>query len=239
MKGIVNTVQDDVGHPFRVVTRNIAIVNSWTRPSNDIMISSVEEMKTVYPTTCQLLRAGVHSDKEDGQPLLCLSLLVAGLKAAPFMIEQIAPLVVDLIPAVNRIKGMTRRDDFDEMNGSVHIGPIMQLAMSRMSYILQHYSIILSEGQDVWNAWIACCRQEGHIIMTLDDEHISVLDPEYKQWRSILGGDDVFRSILIKHCVSGNIITLFNSFQIASNIGGVSADNLLVHTIDHFYHTNS
>ncbi len=228
-----------MGHPFRVVTRNIAIVNSWTRPSNDIMISSVEEMKTVYPTTSQLLRAGVHSDKEVGQPLLCLSLLIAGLKAAPFMIEQIAPLIVDLIPAVNRIKGTTRNGDFDELNGNVNIGPIMELAMSRMSYILRHYSIILSEGQDVWNAWISCIRREGHIVMTLEDQHISALDPAYKQWRSILGGDDVFRSILIKHCVSGKIIALFNSFQIASNIGGVSADSLLVHTTDHVYHSNS
>ena len=227
LEGTIKTAQDDVGHPFRIRSSNIAIVNLWTRASNDIMVSSVEEMTTIHPTTSQLLRAGVNCDKRVGPPRMCLSLLIAGLKASAFMIENIAPLIIDLIPGINRIKGTTCGDDFDERNGSVEVRQVMPLAMPRMKYILQHYSKILSEGKDVWDAWMECIRQEGHIVMTLDDAQISLLDPEYKKWRSILGGDDVFRSILIKHRETGKIIALFNSIQIASNIGGVSPDEFV------------
>ena len=86
---------------------------------------------------------------------------------------------------------------------------------------------ILSEGKDVWDACMECIHQEECIVITLHNEHISSFNLEYKKWQSILGGYDVSSSILIKHRESGRIIALFNSFQIPSNIGGVSQDEFV------------
>ena len=99
----INTAQDDVGHPFRRRTRTVAIVSSWTRPSNNIMVSSVDEMMPVNMTLDQILRAGCNNLR------VCISVLVLGLIASAFTTsvngsDMIAPLIVDMIPAMNEQK---------------------------------------------------------------------------------------------------------------------------------------
>ena len=44
--------------------------------------------------------------------------------------------------------------------------------MERMKYMLRHYSKIFSEGSDVLKGWMQCIREEGHIVMPLEDNDL-------------------------------------------------------------------
>ena len=155
--GKIKTVQDDVGFPFRIDTSDVAYVSSWTRPSNDVMVNKVDEMKVIEMSRNQILRAGYRSDLLNGQPRLCLSCLIAGMFASAFSFDKTAPLIVDLVPGIDRKKG-SFNEDFCEENGNVSIIPCMPLAKERMKYILYHYSKIFTEGKmygmDFWIAFV-------------------------------------------------------------------------------------
>ena len=197
----IATAQNDVGSSFRIDTTDEAFVSSWMRPSNDIMVTDIDKMIPMENMlTNQVLRAGCRSDLPNRQTRLCLSYMIAGMFASAFLrsrgdlsndsstgiIESlsnlrdddlIAPLIVDLIPVIDRSKGMTE-EDFCDDNGNVSIHPGMPLAMKRMSYILCHYSKIFSEGDDVWEGFMHCICKEGHTVKVLSDKDIAVLDPQ-------------------------------------------------------------
>ena len=121
---VVATAQDDVGSPFRLDTSDEAFVTSWTRPSNDIMVTEADRLVPIENmSTSQVLRAGYRSDLPNGQTRLCLSYLVAGLILSSFVRPRrdflcntgvnltniqnddlIAPLIVDMIPALERMQ---------------------------------------------------------------------------------------------------------------------------------------
>ena len=168
----------DVGCPFRIDTFDVAFVSSWPGPSNECMKSDISEMKVVDMSWNQVLRAGYRRVFPNGPRRLCLSYLIAGMFASVFTDGKTAPLIIDLIPVVNRKKGSTR-EDFCEDNGNVGIEPGIPLAMEHMKYILHHYSKIFSEDSDVLNGWMDCIREEGHIVMTLEDDDLKRIDPEY------------------------------------------------------------
>ena len=219
--GKIKTVQDDVGFPFRIDTSDMAYVSSWTRPSNDIMVTNVDEMKDIEMSRNQILRAGYRSDISNGQPRLCLSYLIAGMFASAFSNDKTSPLIVDLIPGIDREKG-SFNEDFCEGNGNVSIVPCMPLAKERMKYILDHYSKIFTEGKDVWDGFLGCIREERHIVKILDDADMNMLDAEYDSMRMRSGSTKMFRAILVQHQVTDKTIVLCNCWQVSSTIGGVS-----------------
>jgi hypothetical protein len=219
--GKIKTVQDDVGFPFRIDTSDVAYVSSWTRPSNDVMVNKVDEMKVIEMSRNQILRAGYRSDLPNGQPRLCLSYLIAGMFASAFSNDKTAPLIVDLVPGIHREKG-SYNEDFCEENGNVSIVPCMPLAKERMKYILDHYSKIFTEGKDVWDGFLDCIRDERHIVKILDDEDINRLDVQYDSMRRRSGSTIMFRAILVQHRDTGQPFVLYNCWQVSSTIGGVS-----------------
>jgi len=219
--GKIKTVQDDVGFPFRIDTSDVAYVSSWTRPSNDVMVNKVDEMKVIEMSRNQILRAGYRSDLPNGQPRLCLSYLIAGIFASAFSNDITSPLIVDLVPGIDREKG-SFNEDFCEENGNVSIVPCMPLATERMKYILNHYSKIFTEGKDVWDGFLNCIHDERHIVKILDDEDINRLDVQYDSMRRRSGSTKMFRAILVQHRVTGKTIVLYNCWQVSSTIGGVS-----------------
>ena len=218
--GKFKTVQDDVGFPFRIDTSDVAYVSSWTRPSNDVMVNKVDEMKVIEMSRNQILRAGYRSDISNGQPRLCLSYLIAGMFASAFSNDKTSPLIVDLIPGIDREKG-SFNEDFCEGNGNVSIVPCMPLAKERMKYILYHYSKIFTEGKDVWDGFLDCIREERHIVKILDDEDINMLDAQYDSMRRRSGSTKMFRAILVQHQVTDKTIVLCNCWQVSSIISGV------------------
>ena len=250
-QSIIATAQDDVGSPFRLDTSDVAFVSSWTRPSNDVMETEVDRLVPVENmSTSQVLRAGYRSDLPNGQTRLCLSYLIAGLFLSSFVSTRkdflcniaaagplpsddsinnrnddlIAPLIVDLIPAMDRRQGSTE-EDFCEDNGSVSIHPVLPLVMKRVSYILRNYSKIFSEGNDVWDAFLRCVFEEGHTVKVLSDVDIAALDVHYDDLRQkSLSNVNMLKAILIKHKESSRTSVLFNCMQISSTIGGVSTN---------------
>ena len=159
---IIATAQDDVGSPFCLDTSDEAFVTSWTRPSNDIMVMEADRLVPVENMlTSQVLSAGYRSDLSNGQTRLCLSYLVARLDLSSFVRPRrdflcntgvtgplesddltnirnndlIAPLIVNMIPTIERMQGLTE-EDFCDDNGRVSILPVMELVMKCLSYIL-------------------------------------------------------------------------------------------------------
>jgi hypothetical protein len=185
------------------------------------MVTNVDEMKVIKMSRNQILRAGYRSDLPNGQPRLCLSYLIAGMFASAFSFDKTAPLIVDLIPGIDREKG-SFTEDFCEENGSVSIIPCMPLAKERMKYILDHYSKIFTEGKDVWDGFLNCIRDERHIVKILDDEDINRLDLQYDSMRRRSGSTKMFRAILVQHRVTDKTVALCNCWQVSSTIGGVS-----------------
>ena len=217
----INTAQDDVGSPFRIDTLDVAFVSSWPRPSNEYMVSNVSEMKVVDMSRNQVLRAGYRRDCPNGPMRVCLSYLIAGMFASAFTDGKRSPLIVDSIPVINRKKGSTS-DDFCADNGHVNIEPAMPLTMELMKYILRNYGKIFSEGSDVLKGWMHCIREEGHFVMTLEDDDLKRIDPEYDINRSKEACEFMFNAMLICHCVTKRTIVLYHCVQISSSIGGVS-----------------
>jgi hypothetical protein len=225
-EGNINTCQDDIGHPFRIDTSNVAIVSSWTRTSNSIMVSSTDEMMSVSMTRNQVLRAGVNDTR------ICISILVLGLLASAFVTsingsKIVSPLIIDMIPSMKRTKGSSS-DDFSMKNGDVSIQAIRSMVTDRISYILKHYDKIFADGADVLKGFMSCICLEKHIVVTLEDEDILRLDPKYNEVRSVIGSDYLFKAFLITHSESGRIIALYHCAHIGSHIGGVSERSLFL-----------
>jgi hypothetical protein len=228
--GIIKTSQDDVGFPFCLNTLDVAICSSWTRPSNESTVTSVDGMMPVFMTMNQVLRAGFRT--ENGTSLIRLTLLILGLIASAFVTsvngrDVIAPLIVDIIPVMNRTKG-NDSDDFRKENGDVSINTAWQLIMPRISYLLTHYNKIIIEGADVLMGFMRCIQLEKHIIMTLEDEDISRLDPEYNKVRTAIGDDYYFKAFLVTHSRTGRTVALYHCAHIGSHIGGVSPNTLFI-----------
>ncbi len=219
LDGTIKTAQDDVGYPFRIDTSNVAIVLSWTCMSNGVMVSSVDDMKTVKIATNQVLHAGFNNMQ------LCTSLLISGLLACAFTISinghVIPPLIVDIIPAMKQSKGSSS-DDFCKENGDVTTETIVSLAMPRISYILKNYTKIFIEGADMLKGLLSCVRVEKHTLMTLEDDNILQLDPKYNVVHKAIGTDYFFKAFLIKHSENDRTIAVYHCAHIGSHITGVS-----------------
>ena len=229
VEGRIQTSLDDVGSPFRIPTTNTAIVTTWPRPSNENMVESTEEMKAVECMSLnESLRAGYRRDTDDGPVRLCLTYLILGLLASAFVTivadQKIAPLVVDLIAVHNRKKGR-KSEDFSEENGSVSIEHGKSLAMDCVRYILLHYDKIYAEGAETMDAFMECSRDDGHIVMTLEEEDLNELDSEYDDLRERFNAGNSFKAVLIYHRERKQTIALYHCIQIASTIGGVSIAN--------------
>jgi hypothetical protein len=229
--GVVQTSQSDVGFPFRSDKRDIAFVTSWTRPSNDIMVSRPEDMKPIEDMSLeQTLCAGIRSDLPDEKKRVCLSYAIAGLFASSFLMDtvvdneaiKIPPLIVDMIPLFDRKIGSTE-EDFCVKNGSVDISHGLPIIKKRISYILRNFLRIFTEGTEVLNAFIGCIREEGHIVKFLNDEDMAVLDPQFNNLRRKTGATSLLKALLVQHCDTGKTIALYNCMQISTAIGGVSA----------------
>lgn len=223
LEGTIKTAQDDVGFPFRIDTSDVAICSSWTRTSNDVVVTTVDEMNPVSMTMNQVLRAGVRT--EQGTSRIRLTLLILGLLASAFLIsvnegDMIAPLIVDTIPVMNRTKG-DDSNDFRKESGDVSIQTAWPLILLRISYILKHYTKIFIEGNEVLEGFMRCVLLEKHVFLTLKDEDISRLDPGYNKVRTAIGDDYLFKAFLITHSESGRTIALYYCAHIGSHIGGV------------------
>ena len=140
---------------------------------------------------------------------------------------MVAPLIVDIIPVMNRTKG-NDSDDFNKRNGDVSINTAWKLIMPRISYVLKHYTKIIIEGADVLMGFMKVIRLEKHIIMTLEDEDISRLDPEYNNVRSVIGDDYFFKAFLVTHSGSGRTVALYHCAHIGSHIAGVSPNTIFI-----------
>lgn len=227
---VIETAQRDIGFPFRSDKLDMVFATSWPRPSNDIMVNSVENLNPMEELPFdQSLCAGIRSDLPDGRKRVCLSYGIAGLFASSFLmhvavkneIMKIAPLIIDMIPLINRKIGSTE-EDFDAENGNVDISPGMPVIMKRISFVLRNFTKVFSEGAEVWNAIIACIREEGHIVKVLNDDDMTILDPQFNNLRRKTISTTKLIAILVEHCETGKTIALYNCMQISSAIGGVS-----------------
>jgi hypothetical protein len=178
----------------------------------------------------QTLCAGIRSDLPGGKKRVCLSYAIAGLFASSFLMDtvvndeavKIPPLIVDMIPLFDRKIGSTE-EDFCEKNGSVDISHGLPVIKKRISYIIRNFSKIFTEGSEVLNAFIGCIQEEGHIVKILNDEDMTVLDPQFNNLRRKTGATSLLTALLVQHCETEKTIAIYNCMQISTAIGGVSA----------------
>ena len=186
------------------------------------MVSSVNEMMTIDMSSNQILRAGYQNINGTNETRLCLSILIAGLFASAFITnKRKAPLIIDMIPLMNRIKG-TPDEDFCKKNGRISIKDGEPLIKERARYILKNHNKIFSEGDEVWKVWLKSIQEDKHIVMTLEDAHLKRIDPEFGINREKEGCGFLFKAMLIRHSETKRTIALYHCAQIASTIGGVS-----------------
>ena len=119
----------------------------WRLRNQVFRLNSVEDLKPMEELPFdQSLCAGIRSDLPDGQKHLCLSYGIAGLFALAFLVHiankneilKLAPLIIDMIPLINRKIGSTE-EDFDAENGNIDISPGMPVIKKRVSYILRNF----------------------------------------------------------------------------------------------------
>jgi hypothetical protein len=222
--GTANSCHNHPGHAFLFETSESTWVGSWIRVSNDVMVSTADAM-TFYENVDlnQILQAGVRSN-DTPHPRLCLTYFIAAVIASQLMLTSSRPpLIVDLQSCMNRRQGPRPGDDFRPALGDVDITPFLLMVHLIICRILRKYKYVFLDGFSVLQNFIdyLATKPNRYIVARLDDEMIETFDQVFDQMRRLTLLQCV-HVLLIKDLITGRIILLVATNQIATHIGSVS-----------------
>jgi hypothetical protein len=144
----VRTTQKDVGKNFRLRTTKGAVVGTYGRATNIDYTNDVREMRAVENMDSKQILSHFLRNDIRGKARVCLTGSIHGLLAVSSKIDEDYPLLCDLIASYDREQG-TISQDFDESRGSVDIGPSIEVARKKMTHILNNYTTLFLDGQEV------------------------------------------------------------------------------------------
>ena len=226
---VVRSTQRDVGMGFRVPTTTSAIVGSYGRATNSEYTNDASEMRAIENMdNSKILSHFLRKDLPSGKTRLCLTGSYHALMAVSSEINGNYPLLVDITASYDREQGTTGQD-FDESRGSIDIGPSIEVARKKMAHILKHYKTIFLDGQDVLKNVLEYARDYGDwIAHELNDEDMEKIDPKFGRIRDEHGTYSYAHVILLRNLVTGDTILVYAVWQMASSIGSVSTNILLL-----------
>jgi len=227
---VVRSTQRDVGSGLRLPTTKGAIVGSYGRASNIEYTNDASEMRAIENMDqTKILLHFLRADLPSGKIRLCLTGSYHAIMAVSSKINGLYPLLLDLTASYDREQGTTGQD-FDESRGSIDIGPSIEVARKKMAHILKHYKTIFLDGQDVLKNFLDYVRDYGKnwIAHEVDDEDIEKFDPKFGRIRDDHGTYSYAHVFLLRNLDTGDTILVYAVRQMASSIGSVSSNILLL-----------
>jgi hypothetical protein len=225
----VRTTQKDVGKSFRLRTTKGAVIGSYGRATNIDYTNDVREMRAVENMDSKQILTQFLRDDIRGKVRVCLTGSIHGLLAVSSKIDEDYPLLVDLIASYDREQGTTNRQDFDESRGSVDIGPSIEVARKKMTHILNNYTTLFLDGQEVFTEFLKHIRDFGkYIAQEMSDSDMQEIDPKFESYRHDHGTGSYAHVLLIRNEETGDTILVYAVWQMASCIGSVSMNILLL-----------
>jgi hypothetical protein len=233
-KGAIRICLDDPGHQHRRTTNNKAFRTSYSRSSNDVMVHHDDDIRPVKNFALdQILRNGWRTEGETTR--LCTSYTIFALIMAAFHCPNICPSkdgvnnpisISEVVCGHNRVvpNGVTT-EDFNDKYGSIKIDEGHEFAKLIFEDDLKVRNCLFVEGKDPFTALMSVIHNNCHIVHSLSDEDLNMLDKENNYLIGRNGAYKTFDAFIVKNSENGNITLVYHFSQLSTLLAGVSVSS--------------